>query len=79
MSKPKKTKTFNVTLKVTPTSGDPTSRPIQVKSPTVSDVLAAGGVTHTDKNLVVNGEPADLNTPIAEGDVVGVEERVAGS
>lgn len=70
---------IKVSLKITPTTGDAIVRHVTVRSPTVGDVLAAASVAAADKNLTVNGEPADLATPVAPGDRVLVEERPAGS
>lgn len=68
-----------VTLKVTPTTGDPQTQQVTVEGPTVAQVLAERNVRPEGKNLTLNGEPADLGDEVNAGDVVGVEERPAGS
>lgn len=75
----KKTEGVTVTLKVTPTTGDPQTREVTVRGPHIGDVLAEGKVAAADKNITLNGEPANLGDEVKAGDIVGVEERAAGS
>ncbi len=83
-----KTQGFTVKIQVVPNDGKP-----QTKTATVSpsgaslkEVLASAGIDTKNKNITVNGKPADLDRHITSSDVVEakahqvqVTERPAGS
>ena len=83
-------KTIAVTVEIVPTSGDPTTKTVEV-APTgakVSDVLNAAGISGKKQDISVNGRPATLDTFVMDGQrmstkpkrtKVRVAERVAVS
>lgn len=76
---PRKNEGIKVTIVVTPTKGDPQSNEVTVRNPTVGDAIIAAKLSAVNHDVTLNGEPADLSTPIAAGDRVGIAERTRGA
>jgi len=75
-----------VNVKVVPTQGKTTTTTIEVKATgtTLKDVLKAAKISPKNKDLLVNGKPASLDTCVEAGDKVSavqveVSERPQGS
>lgn len=74
----KKTKTFKVQIQVVPTDGKPTSTSTEVEmtGASLKEVLAAAGISSKKKDLLVNGQPATLDTHVGPDDVVQAKGEV---
>lgn len=88
MSGAGKTQGLTIKVQVVPNDGKPQMRTATVapSGASLKEVLAAAGVDTKNKNVTVNGKPADLNRHIGPSDVVAasaqtvqVTERPAGS
>lgn len=85
----KKKGELEVVVEVVPVSGAKTEKTVKLAASgaSVAEVLKAAGVSAKNKDLLVNGKPATLETHVTAADKVGVQskakvqvaERPAGS
>ena len=68
-------------VSVVPTSGSTTRQTVEleVKEPTVADVLARAGISTEKVDITVNGRSAELGDVVAANAKVRVAERPRGS
>lgn len=74
--------TFEVDVKIVPTSGEPTTKKVAVEaSATLGEVMKRAGVKSLDKkNLSVDGKPATAETRVtSQSKIVAAHERPQGS
>lgn len=68
------------TVKVTEVPGTPTTVVLNGGSETVSDALEAADMEASDgQEVQINGENADLDTEVADGDFVTLSQKISGS
>jgi len=87
MAAKKKGAGLTVTVEMVPTSGTATTKTVTLEKSGASlgEVLAEAKVSAKNKDLLVNGKPATVDTHVTAGDKVGVKvnvqvsERPAGS
>lgn len=74
----KKTKTFTVKVQVVSADGKPvsTSTEVEMTGASVGEVLKTAGISSKKKDLLVNGQPATLDTHVGPNDVVQAKGEV---
>ncbi len=79
MAKSKSKCEIEVVITVVPTDGNTTTKEARVAKTgtTLGEVLSQAGISAENKDLLLNGRPADLKTYVAEGDKVSAKARTA--
>lgn len=68
-------RTAHVTI--VPVSGKPQTKEIDLPDASLGQALASAGIETKDRDITVNGAPADLDKPLAPGSKVELKVQVA--
>ncbi len=68
---------MQVRVTIVPTQGKPVEQTIDVAASgaSVEEICKAGGIDPTNKDLTINGQPAQLNSHVGQNDVLHAKER----
>lgn len=68
---------LEISVSVVPTHGEAVNKKIKVapSGASVAEICKAAGIDTENKDLTVNGKPADLQTHVTQDDVLQAKER----
>lgn len=68
---------LNISVVVVPTHGKPVQKMVEVAASgaTVAEICKAGGIETDNKDLTVNGQPAELGTHVGQNDTLQAKDR----
>ncbi len=77
MAKSKKSKKLEIEVQVVPNDGQTEKKKVKVAATgaSVAEILKAAGLDAKDRDLKVNGEPAELTRHVGPKDVLKAQER----